>query len=117
VKRPSKYKNKPTVVDGIRFASQAEARRDAELRLLESAGKISQLERQVPYELAHAVTLRGETRKKPALRYVADFRYFSVEAGHYIVEDVKSPATAKEGVFRIKRHLMKSVHGIDVVIS
>jgi hypothetical protein len=109
-----KYGAKPQVVDGVRFDSKRELRRWRELELLEAAGAVSQLERQVPYVLAPAVTMTGEKRKKPALRYVADFRYFDVETGVFVVEDAKGRDTQ---VSRIKRHLMKSVHGIDVRLS
>ena len=114
MKRRSKFGNTPVVVDGVRFDSKREAARWQELGLLERAGKISQLERQVPYELARAVRLSGEKRLKPAIRYVADFRYFDREAYAYVVEDTKGRETP---VSRIKRHLMKSVHGIDVRIT
>lgn len=110
----SKYRNIPTVVDGVRFDSKREARRYQELVLLGKGYKISRLERQVVYELAPSVTLAGEARKKAALRYVADFRYFDAEKGHFVVEDAKGRETP---VSRIKRHLMKSVHGIDVILS
>ena len=46
-----KYKNVPTIVDGIRFDSKKEANRDAELRLLQRAGHITNLQRQVPFDL------------------------------------------------------------------
>lgn len=111
----SKYGAQPQVVDGVRFDSGREAKRWQELKILERAGKITQLDRQVAYELAPSVLLHGEARKKPALRYVADFRY--LDGQQIVVEDAKSPATAKESAFRIKRHLMKSVHGIDVRLS
>jgi hypothetical protein len=47
----SKYKAKKTVVDGITFDSQKEAQRWCELRLLEKAGVIKNLQRQVPFEI------------------------------------------------------------------
>ena len=110
----SKYGNKKVVaVDGATFDSVREFRRWGELQLLQAGHKISQLERQVTYELAPAVTLVGEKRKKPALRYVADFRYLD-ESGNTVVEDAKGHETKE---FRVKRHLMKSVHGIDVRLS
>ena len=110
----SKYGAIRTTVDGIVFDSKREAKRYQELVLLGRAHKISQLERQVVYELAPAVRLDGEKRMKPALRYVADFRYFDGDKGHFVVEDAKGRDTP---VSRIKRHLMKSVHGIDVRLS
>jgi len=110
----TKYRAQPQVVDGVRFDSKRELQRWNYLQTIERVGKVAQLERQVVYELAPAVTLAGEKRKKPALRYVADFRYFDVEKGVFVVEDTKGRDTP---VSRIKRHLMKSVHGIDVRIS
>jgi hypothetical protein len=109
-----KYGNKKTKFDGVTFDSRREAARWSHLLLLQRAGRISELRRQVSYELAPSVKFEGAARAKPALRFIADFEY--VEAGARIVEDVKSEPTAKKEAFVIKRHLMKSVHGIDVRI-
>lgn len=108
----SKYLAKKTEVDGIKFDSQAEARRYVNLRNLEIAGHIRGLQLQPVFELAPAVRLRGEGRKKPAIRYIADFSYIT-QHGRAVVEDVKGAITP---VFRLKLHLMKTVHGIDVEI-
>ena len=107
----SKYGAIKTTVGGITFDSRAEARRYGQLLNLERAGCIKGLERQVPYVLAPSVRIHPEKRAKPALRYIADFRY--VEAGRVIVEDVKGVMTP---LFRVKQHLMKSVHAIDVQV-
>lgn len=108
VKR-SKFENKKiTDADGTTFDSKAEYRRWNQLALLQRAGHISNLERQVVYVLADAVVLDG--RRKPALRYLADMRYVDA-SGAVVVEDVKGIITP---AYRIKRHLMKSIHGIDV---
>lgn len=112
--RRNKYGARKVVMNGLKFDSVREASRWNDLQALENGGYISQLERQIRFVLAPAVTLHGETRKKTALRYVADFRYFDVKAGHFVVEDAKGHETP---VSRIKRHLMKSVHGIDVRIT
>jgi len=112
VKRANKYGAKPQVVDGVRFDSKRELRRWGELQIRERAGEISKLERQVTYVLAPSVKIEGESRARPALRYKADFRY--VEAGQTIVADAKGHA---DEAFRIRQHLMKSVHGIDVRLS
>ena len=108
----NKYRAVKTVVDGITFDSKREAARWSELLMLQRAKQISQLERQVHFVLAPPVMLWGEKRKKPALRYVADFRF--VWHGQIVVEDAKGRDTP---IGRIKRHLMKSVHGIDVRLS
>src|SRR5271157_4200451 len=73
VQKRQKYGNKKVEVDGILFDSTKETKRYQELKLLELAGKISSLTLQKTFELAPAVYLHG--RKKPALRYVADFVY------------------------------------------
>lgn len=105
----TKYRNKKTVLDGITFDSKAEAARWQELILLAKGCYIRFLRRQVSYELAPAVMLGG--RKKPALRYVADFKYFDVMKKEWVVEDVKGMVTP---LFRVKQHLMATVHGIEV---
>jgi hypothetical protein len=110
-----KYGNKKTVFNGLRFDSQGEARRYGELLILERIGKITKLERQVVFQLAPAVKFADEKKKKPSLRFVADFSYRDAE-GLLVVEDFKSPVTAAKSDFRIKRHLMKSVHDIDVLV-
>lgn len=106
----SKYKARKTELDGITFDSQAEANRYRNLALLQKAGLISDLELQVPYVLAPKAKLQGESRTRPAVRYVADFRYTD-SMGQLVVEDVKGMDTP---VSRLKRHLLKTVHGVDV---
>ena len=113
LKKPSKYNNKKVMVDGYTFDSKKEAARYTQLRIMERAGVIHCLRRQVPIELAPSVVLDG--RKKPALRFVCDFVYFKCDDLTQTWEDVKSPATKSLPVYRIKKHLMKSVHNIDVV--
>lgn len=85
-----KYRAVPTIVNGIRFASKAEARRYSELSLMEKAGKISGLQLQPSFKFPCGVSYR------------ADFAY--EENGLPIVEDVKGMRlplfNAKEKMFR-----------------
>ena len=111
-KKPSKYRNRKTVLDGITFDSTREAGRYQELQALAARNLIEDLRHQVPFELAPGVRFSDEKRAKPALRYVADFAYRL--DGRLVVEDVKSAITAKAAAYRIKRHLMLAVHGIEV---
>lgn len=99
----SKYRNKPLVLDGVRFDSRKEAARWVELRLLEKARLISDLRRQVKYDLV--------VNGVKVCSYVADFCY--VENGVEIVEDVKSVATMTP-VFRLKAKLMAAIHGVTI---
>lgn len=107
-----KYRNVPTQFQGQKYDSKAELRRHGELQLLERAGVISDLKRQVPYELAPSVKLYGATRAQPALRYVVDFQY--VERGALVLEDTKGIETPMS---KTKRHLMKHIHGLDVRLT
>lgn len=107
----SKYGAKKTQIDSITFSSKAEAKRYAELKMLERAGHITKLELQPKFELAPSVKYTGAARAKPALRYVADFRYVD-HLGNTIVEDAKG---FKTEAYQIKRHLMLALLGIEVV--
>lgn len=111
-KKPSKYRNRKTVLDGITFDSKREAARYQELKALAARGVIEDFRHQAPFVLAPGVRFSDEKRAKPALRYVADFAYKL--DGRLVVEDVKSKVTAGAAAYRIKRHLMLSVHGIEV---
>ncbi len=111
-KKPHKYNARSVVIDGIRFPSKREGDRWLALKLRVVLGEITELERQVSYQLAPSVKILGEKRARPALRFTADFRY--VEGGKTVVEDSKGFA---DTAFRMRQHLMKSVHGVDVVLS
>lgn len=107
-RRPSKYGNERVTWNGQKFDSRREMERYSHLLMLERAGHIQQLERQVVFILAPAVVIDG--RKRPALKYVADFTYVEQGATVKTVEDVKGKIT--EG-YRIKRHLMAAM-GITI---
>ena len=98
--------------NGMKFDSVKEYKRYIELTAQMQRGEISELQCQVKFELAPKVKIAGEKRAKPALRYFADFTYLC--NGKLIVEDVKSAVTRKLASFRNKKHLMKSVHDIDI---
>lgn len=110
-KKP-KYNNTKTETNGIKFDSKKEERRYTTLKAMERNGIIQDLKMQVPFVLAPKVRFSNESRAKPELRYVADFVY--MRNGQRIVEDVKSEATRKKDTYRIKKHLMMSVHGIEI---
>ena len=76
---------------------------------------VTELRRQVVFVLAPKVKIAGEKRARPAIRYVADFTY--QQKGRLVVEDVKSPVTARLPAFRLKQHLMATVHGLEIRIT
>ena len=110
----TKYKNKEIVIDGIKFKSIKEGNRYIELKTLQRDGKIKNLELQPRYQLVKGVKFDGDKRAKPAMRYTADFRYFDVDLGKEVVEDVKSAITKKKADYRMRRHMMLAIHGIEV---
>lgn len=100
----SKYHNQKK--DG--FDSLKERKRYYELMLLERAGKINRLERQIRFELIPAQYQNGKCIERRC-DYVADFCYW--ENGKYVVEDCKGFRT---DVYKIKRKLMLWRHNIRI---
>jgi len=103
-----KYRNRVTMLDGIAFDSAKEARRYAELRLLEKAGQIQSLQRQVSYVLIPKQERGGKLIERPCV-YKADFVY--TENGEEVVEDTKGVKTKE---YIIKRKLMLWQYGIQI---
>ncbi|CAJ0862240.1 hypothetical protein R77567_01630 [Ralstonia sp. LMG 32965] len=97
----SKYGNQRLTFEGLSFDSKRELHRYVLLREMVRTGAISDLRRQVPFELAPGVSING--RRRPPLRYVADFVYRERGAAIDTIEDVKGVVTE---AYRIKRHLM-----------
>lgn len=95
-----KYGNRKTVIDGVAFDSKAEAERYAELKLLERAGIIRDLQLQPKFPLIPTFRKNGKTFR--GITYVADFAY--TENGRKVVEDVKG---FKTEVYKIKRKLFE----------
>lgn len=112
MKASSKYRNKKTVVDGITFDSQKEAKRYGELKLLEKAGEISHLELQpvIKLEIAGHKIVFDSGRQA---RYKGDFRYFDESAAHFRVEDTKGYRTRD---YKLKKAILRAM-GIDIVES
>lgn len=119
-----KYRNKKVEVDGILFDSKKEANRYMELKLLEKAGQITDLKRQVRYELIprqreqstdmyKAGPHKGEYKLGKVIEqscyYVADFVY--KEGDCIVVEDTKGMKTKD---YVIKRKLMLHKYGIRI---
>lgn len=105
-----KYHNSKITVDGRRFDSKKEARRYQELKFLERANMISDLQCQVKFVLIPSQ--RDPNTKRVIERecaYIADFVY--TQNGEKVVEDTKGFKTKD---YIIKRKLMLYVHGIRV---
>ena len=101
----SKFMNQKTVLDGIKFDSKREANRWFQLKLLERAGEIVNLERQKAFKFV--------INDVNVCTYRSDFSYKD-RSGAFIVEDVKSDFTKKIPTYVIKKKLMKAVYGIEI---
>ena len=121
----NKYHNRKVITsDGIEHASQKEANRWCELKLLERAGKICNLDRQVKFTLIPAqyeypfeeiVKAKGKLPKGKLIErecaYIADFVYHNAEDGKLVVEDTKGFKTKE---YIIKRKLMRYIHHVAI---
>lgn len=117
----SKYGSRKTVVDGISFDSKKEASRYRELLLLERAGKIGNLRRQVKYVLIPAQYENPDSPTKSGrgkclereCSYVADFVY-DVPMEPEPVEIVEDTKGFRTEAYKIKRKMMFFMHGIRI---
>ena len=117
-----KFHNKKVTIDGVEFQSKREGARWLELKMLQRAGRISNLERQkkfvlIPAQYEPEITgPRGGKKKGRLLErevaYIADFVYCDAETGDLIVEDTKGVRTPE---YIIKRKLMLWLKGIKII--
>ena len=100
----SKFGAITTEVDGIRFASRAEARRYLLLKQLQEQGEISGLQLQPPFPFdidgSHMFT------------YYADFVYDEVKTNKKIIEDVKGVSTP---VYKLKKKIIEKYYGVKIM--
>ena len=117
--RQNKYHAKKIRSGGEVFDSLKEYRRWTELTLLQRAGEITGLQRQVKFLLIpeqrepdikgpRGGIWKGKVIERPCV-YVADFVY--TENGQQVVEDAKGVRTE---VYKIKKKLMLERHHIRI---
>lgn len=122
----SKYKNKKVVIDGMTFDSTKEGRFYLFLKEKEKNGEVSNLRRQVPYELIPEVwedeIKHLKTKDKivkrcvqRATHYLADFVYTDSVTGEDVVIDVKSDYTRRLSDYRLKKKMMRAFKGISII--
>ena len=123
----AKYGNRKTITsDGILHDSRKEALRWTQLLLLQRAGEITDLQRQVEFllipeqrEPSTEVYQKGKNKGLPKegkliehkVCYVADFVYTDLKSGARVVEDTKGVKTKD---YVIKRKLMLYIHHIKI---
>lgn len=115
----NKYHNRKVKIGNDVFDSEREYTRWCELKLMERAGLITDLQRQVPFELVPAqreppsrgprgAERQGKLLERP-VTYVADFVYS--EGSERVVEDCKGMRTDE---YIIKRKLMLYILHIKI---
>lgn len=123
--RKGKYNNTKVEIDGIKYDSKKESQRNAYLELMQKQGLISDLKRQVVFELIPTIyedkVVHLKTKDKIVQRvaqksvtYKADFTY--IKDGQLVVEDVKASASyaALDKTFILKEKMMRYFHGIVI---
>ena len=121
----TKYNATKVTIDGHTFDSKKEANRYLELKLLERAGTITDLQLQVKFELIPAQYTPDEVKvlksgKEKIIKgkclerecsYIADFVYTDLRTGKTVVEDSKGMRTPE---YVIKRKLLRYRYGIAI---
>jgi hypothetical protein len=97
----NKYNSRRVTIDGYTFDSIRESERYGELKLMEKAHEISDLEIHPIIVLQRSFFYRG--RKIRSVTYEADFGYFSYIDGVFVYEDLKGFETQ---LFRLKWKLL-----------
>lgn len=99
-------------MEGITFDSKKESQIYLDLKEKEKKGIIKDLELQKEYILQDKFKINNKTRRQ--ITYKSDFTYITTEDDKLHVVDVKSPYTAKDKVYRIKKKLFEYRYGIEL---
>lgn len=107
-----------TSSDGVVFDSKAELRRWEELRLLQRAGKISGLRRQLVFLIEIdgrpvKIRSRGFPNGRPC-KYTADFAYTDIAAGKRVWEEHKGVDSAES---RLRRAIVEALYNVEIVVT
>lgn len=108
----SKFFSKKVVIDGITFDSKKEGEYYLKLKEDQKKGLIKDLELQKEYILQDKFKVGNRTRRQ--ITYKADFSYITTQDDKLHVVDVKSPYTAKDKVYRLKKKLFEYRYGMEL---
>jgi hypothetical protein len=116
--KKSKYGNRKVVCDGIKFDSEREAARFAELKVLQEMGKIRNLRLQANFTLVEGYTTIEGERIKPMV-YKADFTYERATVPDqngtvYWLREVEDAKGMKTKDYLLKKKLMQEKYGITI---
>jgi hypothetical protein len=103
ITKPSKFRNKKVIIDGITFDSKREGQGYRQLKALKTVGIIKELKLQVPFQIG----LNG----KKICKYYADFVAVYAD-GRQEVIDYKGMKTP---VYNLKKKLVEAMFGIKII--
>ena len=92
------------------FDSKGELLRWENLKLMQRAGLISSLRRQVSFELVPTIKRKDGTTQRKA-EYIADFVYMDAKTGELVVEDFKGKRT---DLYTLKKKIMLWRWGVEI---
>ena len=105
--KQNKYKNKKIEYDGILWDSKKEMSYYIKFKLMEKSGEISELKRQVKYELQPKYQFKGKSIRQ--ILYIADFTYKKNGIIHVI--DVKG---YRNEIYKLKKKIFEYKYGIEI---
>jgi hypothetical protein len=94
--------------DGIVFDSKSEMKRYIDLKLLQKAGVIRDLQLQPEFK----VYINSEL----FCTYTSDFQYFNNDVMQWITEDVKSEGTMLDAAFKLRKKAAELYHGVKITL-
>ena len=106
----NKYHNKKCIYKNMTFDSKKERDYYIVLEMMLKNGQITELKTQVKFELQPSFKFKGKTLR--SINYIADFTYIDKKNKLHII-DVKSEATKKDKVYRLKKKMMR-YKGYDI---
>jgi hypothetical protein len=106
-KRRNKYGAQSSWIDGIRFASKAEAKYYMTLKLRERLGEVTGVELQRPYVVLGP---KGQV----VCTYVSDFTFWDVKEQRVRIVDVKGVSTP---YFKLKKRVVEAFLGIQIELA
>lgn len=109
--KKSKYGNRKTEVNGVKFDSKREAERYTVLLMRLQIGEIGKLKLQPEFTIMEAY-IKPNGERVRAERYRADFSYV-LPSGEVVIEDVKTEGTMTR-VFLNKRKLVEEKYGFEI---
>lgn len=102
----TKYKAKKVEFNNIKFDSKIECEYYKYLLKLESDGEIKDIELQPKYVLIPSY-VNSNGKKIREIKYIADFKFFDIQANKWVIIDVKGMPTE---VAKLKRKMFGYFH-------